>query len=172
MKTITAVALMTMGLAASALAADYKGFVEDQKCSTMASMKGDADCAQCGANWVAWRTPGQLAAGCGGCQRSAPTGGAAYGRPRNSSTPALARPRTAPLAVNASGPPESAAACPPTVPALAAGAAAPRAARVSPATASRVSVRHPVQLLNIDVLPAAVKSTVKYFRGMSATVCP
>jgi hypothetical protein len=33
-------------------------------------------------------------------------------------------------------------------------------------------VRHPVQLLNIDVLPAAVKSTVKYFRGMSATVCP
>jgi hypothetical protein len=46
MKTITAVALMTMGLAASGLAAEYKGFVEDTKCSTMASMKGDADCAQ------------------------------------------------------------------------------------------------------------------------------
>jgi hypothetical protein len=46
MKTITAVALMTLGLAASGLAAEYKGFVEDTKCSTMASMKGDADCAQ------------------------------------------------------------------------------------------------------------------------------
>ncbi|HTC90395.1 MAG TPA: hypothetical protein VK686_18945 [Bryobacteraceae bacterium] len=46
MKTITAVALMTMGLAASGLAAEYKGFVEDQKCSTMPEMKGDAACAQ------------------------------------------------------------------------------------------------------------------------------
>ena len=46
MKTITAVALMTMGLAASGLAAEYKGFVEDTKCSTNPAMKGDADCAQ------------------------------------------------------------------------------------------------------------------------------
>ena len=46
MKTITAVALMTMGLAASGLAAEYKGFVEDQKCSTMPEMKGNAECAQ------------------------------------------------------------------------------------------------------------------------------
>ena len=46
MKTITAIALMTMGLAASGMAAEYKGFVEDQKCSTMPAMKGDADCAQ------------------------------------------------------------------------------------------------------------------------------
>lgn len=46
MKTITAVALMTMGLAASGLAADFKGFVEDQKCSSMPEMKGNADCAQ------------------------------------------------------------------------------------------------------------------------------
>ena len=46
MKTITAVALMTMGLAASGLAAEYKGFVEDTKCSTMPEMKGDAACAQ------------------------------------------------------------------------------------------------------------------------------
>jgi hypothetical protein len=46
MKTITAVALMTMGLAASAMAAEFKGFVEDTKCSTMAAMKGDADCAK------------------------------------------------------------------------------------------------------------------------------
>jgi hypothetical protein len=46
MKTITAVALMTLGLAASGLAAEYKGFVEDQACSKKAEMKGDAECAQ------------------------------------------------------------------------------------------------------------------------------
>jgi hypothetical protein len=46
MKTISTIALMTIGFAASGLAAEYKGFVEDTKCSTMASMKGDADCAQ------------------------------------------------------------------------------------------------------------------------------
>ncbi len=46
MKKISAIALMTMGLAASGMAAEFKGFVEDQKCSTMAAMKGDADCAQ------------------------------------------------------------------------------------------------------------------------------
>jgi hypothetical protein len=38
--------LMTLGLAASGLAAEFKGFVEDTKCSTMPAMKGDADCAQ------------------------------------------------------------------------------------------------------------------------------
>ena len=46
MKTITSVALMTLGLAASGMAAEYKGFVEDQKCSTNPEMKGDAACAQ------------------------------------------------------------------------------------------------------------------------------
>jgi|ERR1700678_3830939 hypothetical protein len=46
MKTITAAVLMTLGLAASGMAAEFKGFVEDQKCSTMPAMKGDADCAQ------------------------------------------------------------------------------------------------------------------------------
>jgi hypothetical protein len=46
MKTITAVALMTMGLAASAMAAEYKGFVEDQACANKPEMKGDAECAQ------------------------------------------------------------------------------------------------------------------------------
>ena len=46
MNTITAVALMTMGLAAGAMAAEYKGFVEDEKCSTNPEMKGDAACAQ------------------------------------------------------------------------------------------------------------------------------
>ncbi len=46
MKTITAVALMTLGLAASGLAAEFKGFVMDQKCSGIPAMKGDAACAQ------------------------------------------------------------------------------------------------------------------------------
>ena len=46
MKTITAVALMTMGLAASGMAAEFKGFVEDTKCSTNPEMKDNAACAQ------------------------------------------------------------------------------------------------------------------------------
>jgi hypothetical protein len=46
MKTISAVALMTLGLAASGLAAEFKGFVEDTACSTKAEMKGNAACAQ------------------------------------------------------------------------------------------------------------------------------
>src|SRR5690242_5828008 len=43
--------------------------------------------------------PCQGAGGRGGCQRSAPTGGAAYGMPRNSSVAATAWPRTVPPAV-------------------------------------------------------------------------
>jgi hypothetical protein len=46
MKKISVVALMTMGLAAVGIAAEFKGFVEDTKCSTNPAMKGDADCAQ------------------------------------------------------------------------------------------------------------------------------
>jgi hypothetical protein len=46
MKTITTLALMTLGLAASGLAAEYKGFVEDTACSTKPAMKGDAECAK------------------------------------------------------------------------------------------------------------------------------
>jgi hypothetical protein len=46
MKKITVVGLMTLGLAAAAMAAEYKGFVEDTACSTKAEMKGDAACAQ------------------------------------------------------------------------------------------------------------------------------
>jgi hypothetical protein len=46
MKKISAVALMIMGLAASGMAAELKGFVEDTKCSTNPAMKGDAECAQ------------------------------------------------------------------------------------------------------------------------------
>src|SRR6478609_3825636 len=48
--------------------------------------------------------PCQAAAGCGGCQRSAPTGGAAYGMPRNSRVAATVFPRTAPSAVVTTGP--------------------------------------------------------------------
>jgi len=46
MKTITAVALMTMGLAASGMAAEFKGFVEDTACAGKPAMKDDAACAQ------------------------------------------------------------------------------------------------------------------------------
>jgi|SRR5271170_4068969 len=46
MKKISTVVLMTMGLAASGLAAEFKGFVEDTACSTKAEMKGDAACAK------------------------------------------------------------------------------------------------------------------------------
>src|SRR3954451_8560320 len=66
----------------------------------LATPNEDDGCGQCGAKLVAARTPGQRAAGRGGCQRSAPTGGAAYGMPRNSSVAATALPRTAPPAVD------------------------------------------------------------------------
>jgi hypothetical protein len=45
-KTITTVALMTMGLATLGMAAEFKGFVEDTACSGKPEMKGDAACAQ------------------------------------------------------------------------------------------------------------------------------
>lgn len=46
MKKFTAVGLLALGLAASAMAADFKGFVEDTKCSTNPAMKNDSECAQ------------------------------------------------------------------------------------------------------------------------------
>jgi len=46
MKTIATLTLMTAGFAASVMAAEYKGFVEDQACAKMPEMKGDAACAQ------------------------------------------------------------------------------------------------------------------------------
>jgi hypothetical protein len=46
MKTISAIALMTMGLAVSGMAAEFKGFVEDTACASKPEMKGDAACAQ------------------------------------------------------------------------------------------------------------------------------
>src|SRR5258708_40032673 len=47
--------------------------------------------------------PCQGATGCGGCQRSAPTGGAAYGMPRYSAVSPAALPRTEPSAVRTTG---------------------------------------------------------------------
>jgi hypothetical protein len=46
MKAITAVALMTMGLAVSLMAETFAGVVMDQKCSGNASMKSNTDCIQ------------------------------------------------------------------------------------------------------------------------------
>jgi len=46
MRKLTAVAALVFGLAASGLAAEFKGFVEDTKCSTNPAMKDDADCAK------------------------------------------------------------------------------------------------------------------------------
>ncbi len=46
MKAITLFAAMTLGLAATAMAAEFKGFVEDTACSTKAGMKDNAACAQ------------------------------------------------------------------------------------------------------------------------------
>lgn len=46
MKTFTASALLALGLAASGMAADFSGFIEDTACSTKAGMKNDAECAQ------------------------------------------------------------------------------------------------------------------------------
>lgn len=46
MKTLTVVATLALGLAASGFAAQFKGFVEDTMCSTNAAMKDNAECAK------------------------------------------------------------------------------------------------------------------------------
>jgi hypothetical protein len=46
MKKITAAALLACGLAATGMAAEITGFVEDTACSTKAGMKDNAACAQ------------------------------------------------------------------------------------------------------------------------------
>src|SRR5580704_1412461 len=43
-------------------------------------------CAQCAPNLAASRSPFHVAGGCGAFQRRSPTGGAAYGSPRNART--------------------------------------------------------------------------------------
>jgi len=56
-------------------------------------------CGQLRPSRSALSTPLQGAAGCGGFQRSAPTGGAAYGTPVKSSTPAVSTPSSAPVSI-------------------------------------------------------------------------
>jgi hypothetical protein len=46
MKTITAIALMSMGLAATGVAAEFTGFIEDTSCASKPAMKGNAGCAK------------------------------------------------------------------------------------------------------------------------------
>jgi hypothetical protein len=46
MKTFTAIATLALGLAATGMAAEFKGFVEDQNCASKAAMKDNAQCAQ------------------------------------------------------------------------------------------------------------------------------
>jgi hypothetical protein len=111
---------------------------------------GDAGCGQCGANCVASRTPDQRGKGCGGRQRSAPTGGAAYGMPRNSSTAPLASPRTAPSLVPATGPPPPV--CARIGLAPTAGPAATNQPRMTPAAAIHARVSHVVRVIGISSL--------------------
>jgi hypothetical protein len=46
MKTFVAALALASGLAATGMAAEFKGFVEDTKCSTMPGMKDNAQCAK------------------------------------------------------------------------------------------------------------------------------
>src|SRR5579863_3578643 len=46
MKNITVLAALALGLAASAMAADFKGFVEDTACASKPGMKDNAACAK------------------------------------------------------------------------------------------------------------------------------
>ena len=46
MNKIATISALALGLSASLFAAQFKGFVEDQMCSGIAAMKGNAECAQ------------------------------------------------------------------------------------------------------------------------------
>jgi hypothetical protein len=46
MKTFTAITALTLGLAMSGMAAEFKGFVEDTACASKAGMKDNAACAK------------------------------------------------------------------------------------------------------------------------------
>ena len=63
---------------------------------------------QCEPNSVALRTSVHFAAGAGGFQRKSPTGGAAYGMPRNTLTGPSLFPSTTPDAVLTCGPDDAA----------------------------------------------------------------
>ena len=46
MKTTIVLAALAIGISATAMAADFKGYVEDTACSTMPAMKADVECAK------------------------------------------------------------------------------------------------------------------------------
>ena len=46
MKKLTVLAALALGISTLAMAAEFKGFVEDTACSTKAQMKDNADCAK------------------------------------------------------------------------------------------------------------------------------
>jgi hypothetical protein len=46
MRKLTTVAALVVGLAASGIAATFKGFVEDQMCAGKPEMKGSSECAK------------------------------------------------------------------------------------------------------------------------------
>jgi len=46
MKSVTLGITLALGLAATAMAAEFKGFVEDQSCASKPAMKENAQCAQ------------------------------------------------------------------------------------------------------------------------------
>ena len=46
MKTVTTLTAMFLGLAVSSFAADFKGFVQDEACSTKPAMKDNAECSK------------------------------------------------------------------------------------------------------------------------------
>jgi len=46
MKKLTTLATLALGLAASGMAAEFKGFVEDVNCAAKPAMKDNAQCAQ------------------------------------------------------------------------------------------------------------------------------
>jgi hypothetical protein len=46
MKKILAIGFVALGLAASASAEEFKGFIQDAACSKKPSMKGNAECAK------------------------------------------------------------------------------------------------------------------------------
>ena len=76
-----------------------KTFRDRQSSFVLGGPSSDASCGQGLPNAVAFRVPCQAACGRGGRQRSAPTGGAAYGIPRKLRIPAATFPRTAPATV-------------------------------------------------------------------------
>ena len=46
MRKLAAAAALVLGLAASGMAAEFKGFVEDQMCAGKPEMKGNSECAK------------------------------------------------------------------------------------------------------------------------------